>query len=369
LYLRARMKARRMGSKPVTEAVALFDRAIELAPEDGRVVSARAMAMARKVFYDRADQLSLRAAEEATREALARCPERAETLIAAGQVALHRGDAATAAQHLRRAIARAPHTAEAHEWLGRILLEAAHLEEGIARVETALALDPGLELVHWEIARAYALEGDWERFDHIARELIGHSRLSSTAWAARFASWRGDHAFARAILSGEAPRPGVTPGTVEGSSASAESGLPMEFLGRIAAAYGGDWVGQRDALLALAADPEQASERRASMVGQLVAEAAGGLGDVEACVTALEHAIRHGFFDLHWLDRCPLLRAARDAGAFAHLRPIVAARSARILEALYSESPSHGATADTMVATPSSDGAAGGQSRSEMTWR
>jgi hypothetical protein len=46
----------------------------------------------------------------------------------------------------------------------------------------------------------------------------------------------------------------------------------------------------------------------------------------------------------------------------------VVARSAKILEALYSDSPSHGATADTMVATPSHDGS-GDYSRSEMTWR
>jgi tetratricopeptide (TPR) repeat protein len=275
---------------------------------------------------------------------------------------MHRGDSATAAQYLRRAIARAPHTAEAHEWLGRILLEAGHLEEGIARIETALSLDPNMELAHWEIARAYALEGDWVKFDRIARELIGQNRLSSTAWAARFASWRGDHDFARSILGGGG-RTGVKPGT-DGTSAPSESGLPMEFLGLIARAYGGDWAGQKDALLALAADPGQASARRSSMVCQLVAEAAAGLGDAAASVTALEHAINHGFFDLHWLDKCPLLNHARAAGAYEHLRPTVVARSAKILEALYSDSPSHGATADTMVATPSND-----YSRNEMTWR
>ncbi len=102
------------------------------------------------------------------------------------------------------------------------------------------------------------------------------------------------------------------------------------------------------------------------MLCQLVAEVAAALGDTAASVVALEHAIGHGFFDLHWLDRCPLLDAARDAGAFAHLRPLVAARSARILEALYGDSPSHGATADTMRATPSG---AGGHSLIESTWR
>lgn len=364
------MKARRLGSKPVSEAAALFDRAIALAPDDGRIISARAMALARKVFYDRPDDVSLRIAEEATRDALVRCPDRGETLIAAGQVALHRGDPVVAAQHLRRAIARAPHAAEAHEWLGRILLEAGHVEEGIARVETALSLDPRLELAHWEIARAYALEGDWDRYDVIARELIGENRLQSTAWAARFASWRGEHDFARSILRGTGPKSEVSiaaPATGSGTRAPSESGLPLEFLRLIGAAYGGDWAGQRDGLLAIAANPKQASARRASMLCQLVAEAAAGLGDVPASVEALEHAIGHGFFDLHWLDKCPLLQAGRDAGAYVHLRPPVAARSARILEALYSDSPSHGATADTMVATPSSDGPL--QTRRDMTWR
>ena len=355
LYLQARMKARRMGRTPVNEAAALFEQALELAPDDGRLISARAMTLARKVFYDRADDRALRIAEEATRDALARCPDRGETQIAAGQVALHRGDVGAAAHHLRRAIARAPHAAEAHEWLGRILLEAGHLEEGIARVETALSLDPRLELVHWEIARAYALEGDWDRYDLIARELIGQNRLSSTAWAARFESWRGHHERARAILGGG-----------DGGAGSGESGLPLEFLRRIGAAYAGDWAGQRDGFLALAAAPGQASARRASMLCQLVAEVAAALGDTAASVVALEHAIGHGFFDLHGLDRCPLLDAARDAGAFAHLRPLVAARSARILEALYGDSPSHGATADTMMATPSGDG---GHSLIESTWR
>ncbi len=337
-YLRARHLARRMGSRSVAQAVAGYDAALALAPGDTRVLAARAMALARMVFFARPDHEALAAAAAAAAAALARAPERAESQIAAGQVALHQGDPVAAAAHLRQAIARAPYAAEAHEWLGRILLEAGHVEEGIARVETALSLDPRLELAQWEIARAYALEGDWARHDAIASALIGDSRLRATPWAARFASWRGDHARALEILANADPREG-------------ESGFPPEFLARVGRGFTGGWAGERDALLAYTAN-RPASLRRAAMVCQLVAECAGAAGDVATCVVALERAIASGFFDLHWLDRCPLLAAPRAAGALAALRPPVAARSQRILDALYGESPSHNATADTVFATP-----------------
>ena len=88
--------------------------------------------MARKVFASRDDRVALSAAAAAAAEAMVLAPEQAETHIAAGHVALHQGDAVSAAQHLRRAISVAPQAAEAHEWLGRLLLEAGYLDDGIA---------------------------------------------------------------------------------------------------------------------------------------------------------------------------------------------------------------------------------------------
>src|SRR5262249_794198 len=150
--------------------------------------AARAMVLARQLFYSSHDPSNLVAAADAADAAMAKSPELAEAQIAAGHVRLHQGEPVSAAQHMRKAIAAAPHMAGAQEWLGRMLLEAGYLDEGMARLETALALDPRLELARWEIARAYALEGKWDEYERIARELIGVARMRVTPWTARFAS-------------------------------------------------------------------------------------------------------------------------------------------------------------------------------------
>ena len=362
LYLKARRQVRRLSSRAVREAVELYDQALALAPRDPRILAGRAMAVARSVFAAGPGGTALAAASAAATESLVRAPELAETHIAAGQVALHHGDVVACAQHMRRAIAMAPQAAEAHEWLGRLLLEAGYLDDGIARVETALSLDPRLELAQWEIARAYALEGDWERYDHVTQALIGEERLNNTPLAARFAGWRGDREKAARMLRASAV-------------SDTETGFGGDFFRLMSAAMLGDWAGQREALLAIAASPGQASARRNAAFCQLVSEAAGGSGDIEGCVTALGHAMAHGFFDLHWLDKCPVLEVPRQAGALAPFRPPVAARAQRILDALFGESPSHNATADTMFATPSGDATAAGtqptdpHTRSNSTWR
>jgi serine/threonine-protein kinase len=356
LYLQGRRLGRRLAARAILDALRLHERALALAPHDHRILAGHAMALARAVFVSKPDREPLDAAAAAAADAMVRAPERVETHIAAGQVALHQGDVVAAAGRLRHAIAIAPQAAEAHEWLGRLLLEAGHVDDGIARLETALSLDPRLELVQWEIARAAALEGDWDRYDMIARALIGDKRLNSTPWAARFASWRGDREGALAVLRASDPQ-------------DAQTGFGPEFFRRIGAAMTGAWDENRDALLAMAAAPGQASERRNSMIGQLVAEAAGGVGDIETCATALGHAMGHGFFDLHWLDKCPLLAKPRAAGVLDAMRPPVVARAQRILDALYGDSPSHNATADTMFATPSGDPTASSQSRINSTWR
>jgi hypothetical protein len=61
----------------------------------------------------------------------------------------------------------------------------------------------------------------------------------------------------------------------------------------------------------------------------------------------LAHAAEHArLFDLHWLDRCPLLASARDDPAFAAVRAQIRARSCAIYDALYGDHPiAHVATA------------------------
>jgi hypothetical protein len=51
----------------------------------------------------------------------------------------------------------------------------------------------------------------------------------------------------------------------------------------------------------------------------------------------LLRANAEGLFDLHWLDRCPLLASVRAEPRYAVIRVDVAARAEAIHDALYSE--------------------------------
>jgi len=73
---------------------------------------------------------------------------------------------------------------------------------------------------------------------------------------------------------------------------------------------GRPWSARRDAVLAMMND-RHASARRRAYFAQLAAEAAGRSGDPETCVMMLQRACTDGLFDLHWLDRCPLLESVR----------------------------------------------------------
>src|SRR6185437_8361116 len=112
-------------------------------------------------------------------------------------VELHTGDPAIAAAHYRKAIARSPHVGEAHEYLGRLLLEAGYVELGLARLEesiaSALALSGSIR-TRWDIARAYALEGRWDDYDRIVSEVSIGPGAGRTLLRARYGWWRGDMA-------------------------------------------------------------------------------------------------------------------------------------------------------------------------------
>ncbi len=268
----------------IAGAIELYDQALVLAPGDVRIEAARAMALSRKVYYDSEQPQAQVDATAAVESLLARRPELAEVQIAAGHVKLHHGDPIAAAQHLRRAIAGAPYLAEAHEWLGRMLLEAAHLDEGRARLETALALDPRLELARWEIARAHALEGDWDEYDRVARELIGVARMRATPWTARFAAWRGDLRTFAEIASA--------------SQVVLDTGLGRKLTeALIALVKDRDWATRGAELVELAIVAPTSSSRRRSLMCQLAAEMAGQFGDTAAIGRLVDHAVTEGFFD------------------------------------------------------------------------
>src|SRR5262249_893830 len=77
--------------------------------------------------------------------------------------------------------------------------------------------------------------------------------------------------------------------------------------------------------------------RRRSFMGQLATEAAAYSGDLPVAFELVELAIAEGLFDLHWLDRCPLLGGMRADPKFASVRVRIKTRADAILDALYGD--------------------------------
>jgi tetratricopeptide (TPR) repeat protein len=96
-------------------------------------------------------------------EAIALEPGSAPLHVLAAQLHEHRGDEASALESYRRAVEIDAHTAVAAFGIGRLLLSAGKLEEGIEWLERAKNLQPSAGAIRASLARAYRRSGDRER--------------------------------------------------------------------------------------------------------------------------------------------------------------------------------------------------------------
>jgi serine/threonine-protein kinase len=325
LLLRARVIAQQ-GFDGVRRAVELLERAHALCPEDPRIAATLAM-LSLRLYTGIEDLERVRALVHA---AFAAAPELAESHVAAGYLELHTGDSGLAASHFRRAITRSPFNAEAHEGLGRMLLEAGFLDQAMARIEDARAISPDLTVMRWEIARAHALEQNWIAYDALAATLT--ERRDRVMARLRIAWWRGDLRQVIALYNQlDAPR------VFEPRLATMFYEVAIERA----------WPAHRDAIVDIVLSSTAPSLRHRVFLAQLGAEAAGSAGDAATCNALIEHALAHGLYDLHWLERCPLIEPARRTaqGAAAHAR--VKQRAEAILDALYGDADG---VSDTVIA-------------------
>ena len=322
LILQARYDARRDRLK-LADAVARCERAAVLAPGDPRVQATLATTQAQLAFYEgRATGGLLDAAARNAFSALAADPELAEAHFARAHVELHAGRSVIAAVCFRAAIARAPLMSEAHEWLGRMLLEAGFVVDATARLADAFAT--GLvPMLRWSIALADALDGRWDEVDRAIAELRGSGVDGGRGYLLRFAAWRGDRDTERAVHAELAGLGGAVPFVRQLMLAIYDPIRP--------------WASRRDAILAMVDDRGLAGARHRAFIAQLAAEAAGRAGDLETCLAMLLRANTEGLFHLHWLDRCPLLASVRGEPRYGVIRNDVAARAEEIHDALYSD--------------------------------
>ena len=317
LILRARHAARRDRAR-LFDAVEWCEQALALAPSHPRIEAILATCQAQLAFYDPASaEALLDRASEHMFAALSRDPHLAEAHFARAHVELQRGKPVGAAVCFRMAIALAPQWAEAHEWLGRLLLEAGFSVDAHARFDDATSLGT-LPALGWELATALALDGRWEEVDAtVAR--IGSGTKHGNGYRLRFAAWRGVH--------DEAAYRGFAD---ERETFEYEMILTIHDPTQ-------SWSVKRERIRGHVEASRVGSSRRQAFIAQLAAEAAGMVGDADECLALLSRASACGLFDLPWLDRCQVLEPARSDPRFATIRKDVAERALAIHDALFGD--------------------------------
>lgn len=319
LLLRARHAARRDRGK-LSDAVAWCEQALALAPSHPRIEAILATCRAQLAFYDPAGaRMLLDQASKHMFAALSRDPNLAEAHFARAHVELQCGRPVAAAVCFRMAISLAPQWAEAHEWLGRLLLEAGFSVDAQARFDDATSLGT-LPALGWELATALALEGRWDEVDATIARIEGGTNHGH-GYRLRFAGWRGvrdEVAYRGFAALGEHER-----FEYDMILTIHDPTLP--------------WNVKRERIRAHVEASRVGSPRRHAFVAQLAAEAAGTVGDADECLALLLRANACGLFDLPWLDRCPVLQPIRGEPRFAIIRSDVAERALSIHDALFGE--------------------------------
>ncbi len=315
-YLRARAAARAWSWHGPDGALALYERCLELAPEFKPAMAGYAIAALRGWFMPFEDERDwpsfVRAAVERAREG---APELAETHLAIAAFAVQNGAYHEAALGVTQALRLAPTYAAAHDYLGRLQLEAGKPESGLRHLELAFELDPSNTWILAEMARYRALQGDLAGYDrHVARYVELNRRddnLSLVALEIRVGTWfddrdRIERAFAQ-----------LSPTAVE------RPGIRL-------------WV---DKLLTKPADVEQLEQAMSTVFPkldnprfrtlglQISAEAAAYHGLHDSTERCLMEAAEGILVDLTWLDSCPLLAPLRERPGFRSARDLVRARA------------------------------------------
>lgn len=319
LYLRARFEMRNVVESGVARAVGLLDEALARVPNDPVLLATSALAQVRLAFFGSggADGARKRAREAAER-ALSLAPELGEAWTALGSVRFHSGDPEGAVRALRVAVQKSPGLAVGHELLGRILLEVDLVDQALGHLRNAIALDPSLVGIRWDMSRAHALLGEWDEAKRISSTPVesASDRASQLLWVGRMGLWRREATIDIDAL----PAPEADVG-------------PLHFVRMVAALALGRAV--PDEAIGLLENLAERSEegRRRALFFQLNAEVFCFVGNHDRALRAVAGAIGSGLIDVVWMDRCPLLGPLRTSPEWTALRATVAARARRVVEA------------------------------------
>jgi serine/threonine-protein kinase len=189
-------------------------------------------------------------------------------------------------------------------------------------------------MVRWDIGRALVLEGRWDDYLALERELAAEGRDRPMS-RVRYMWWQGDLAGLREFKN-----------WFEAGGTTALA--PDAIRAMLSLFLDDDYANARSELRRLV-DAEPINARRRAFIAQMGVEASAHAGDLDTAFEMLDVAVDAGLFDLHWLDKCALLAPLRADRRYAAPHDLVKARAEAILDALYGDRGV--ATQDTIAAT------------------
>ncbi len=305
IYMQARRQMHQAWFGDLSASVELFERALQVVPDDARLLSGAAIARARAAFFggDGAEK-HLQAAADYAERAIAMAGQRSEPHLALARVHFMRQEFGHALASLRAALTRSPSCASSHDLMGRILREIGPIEAAIRHMETALELDPHLHTTRWDLAQAHALAGHWQEVDELlALDVDTDDHLNARESArTRTDLWRDRPRW----LDADDDRP-ISP---------ASPHIRLMSYHRRELMRTGEFSADYHALI----DEILAETRRSTRLGLLVrqvrAENHGAVGEVEQAIATIEDAVDAGLLDVVWLEHCACLDALRADGRF-----------------------------------------------------
>jgi tetratricopeptide (TPR) repeat protein len=321
LWSRARFAGRTNRAAQRDVAIALYEEASAEAPDDVWVNAGYAALLVERFRQDEGASTHLVEATMMADRTLRVTGRLGEAWLARGLARLELGDTAAALSDLARAIEVMPTDGPAQLARATLLLETGSGSQASAIVEAVLARDPALPEASATHALALALAGRLGDATAALTTALRAERRSTALWsmAARLCVWERDVERAR-LLATDAHR------------------LPFErrerVLAVLAAVETGDPHPARTFFRQLALQ-DPSARRRDATAWVRVAELAALSYDMIGSLDAIEAAVAEpGFFDVAWLDGCPLLAGVRASPRFAALRETTERRARPVRAAL-----------------------------------
>ena len=318
LYLRARASYHE-DSRGAKEAPALFERALEHAPDEPTILAGYALALARGTgpFDQREQTVEHERAGAVAERAVSVAPHLAEAHLALARIRYDDAELAATARSLKRALDISARSADAFWMWGWMHAEIGDLALAIARFQHAVDLDPRMTLLPIEMMKVHALLGSWAAVDALGAVAPKNAlRYAMLAQRLRLAMWRRDAAAVRAMASESGPT-GFT---------GIDDIITTVVEGRMTAALSD--------VFAAAAHACRDVPRRLAFTHQLATEYRAFGYERDEALAHLEAADGARLFDINWLDRCPVLDDLRSERRFQTVRAHVAERASAGLAAL-----------------------------------